>query len=163
MVKMTEEQKAQRMAARRRAEAEAEEARELRREAKRREWLEKSMYLTYDEMMSGMPCRGCGEILWDGKGDPVTTSSGGASRSYKETLVFDGQGSYRWSSAAQVAVTTPGVSAGSASGATTDGDQGSYTVIGNTLVLEGTKGQLAVDIQLGNRQLLAAGKRYARQ
>jgi hypothetical protein len=70
MVKMTEEQKAQRMAARRRAEAEAEEARELRREAKRREWVEKSMYLTYDEMMAGMPCRGCGEILWDGKGKP---------------------------------------------------------------------------------------------
>ena len=37
MVKMIEEQKAQRIAARRRAEAEAEEARELRREAKRRE------------------------------------------------------------------------------------------------------------------------------
>jgi hypothetical protein len=70
MVKMTEEQKAQRMAARRRAEAEAEEAGELRREAKRREWVEKSMYLTYDEMMAGMPCRGCGEILWDGKGKP---------------------------------------------------------------------------------------------
>jgi len=102
-------------------------------------------------------------ILWDGKGDPVTTSSGGASHSYEETLVFDGQGSYRWSSAAQVAVTTPGMSAGSASGATTDGDQGSYTVIGNTLVLKGTKGQLAVDVQLGNGQLLAAGKRYVRQ
>ena len=102
-------------------------------------------------------------ILWDGKGDPVTTSSGGSSRSYEETVVFDGQGSYRWSSAASVSVTTPGMSAGSAGGTTTDGDQGSYTVIGNTLVLKGTKGQLAVDVQLGNGQLLAAGKRYVRQ
>jgi len=104
-------------------------------------------------------------ILYDGKVDPVTTSSGGASHSYEETVVFDGQGSYRWSSASQVSVTTPGISAGagSANGSTTDGDQGSYTVIGNTLVLKGTKGQLAVDFQLGNGQLIAAGKRYVRQ
>ena len=62
-------------------------------------------------------------------------------------------------------MTTPGISAGagSANGSTTDGDQGSYTVIGNTLVLKGTKGQLAVDFQLGNGQLIAAGKRYVRQ
>jgi hypothetical protein len=82
-----------------------------------------------------------------------------------ETVVFDGQGSYRWSSASQVSVTTPGISAGagSANGSTTGGDQGSYTVIGNTLVLKGTKGQLAVDFQLGNGQLIAAGKRYVRQ
>ena len=31
-------------------------------------------------------------ILYDGKVDPVTTSSGGASHSYEETVVFDGQG-----------------------------------------------------------------------
>jgi hypothetical protein len=31
------------------------------------------------------------------------------------------------------------------------------------LVLKGTKGQLAVDFQLGNGQLIAAGKRYVRQ
>jgi hypothetical protein len=36
-------------------------------------------------------------------------------------------------------------------------------VIGNTLVFKGTKGQLAVDFQLGNGELLAAGKRYLRQ
>jgi hypothetical protein len=30
-------------------------------------------------------------------------------------------------------------------------------------VLKGTKGQLAVDFQLGNGQLIAAGKRYVRQ
>jgi hypothetical protein len=37
------------------------------------------------------------------------------------------------------------------------------TSIGNRLVFKGTKGQLAVDFQLGNGQLLAAGKRYVRQ
>ena len=70
MVKMTEEQRAERIAKRRRAEAEAAEARELQREVKRREWVEKGMYLTYEEMMAGIACRACGEILWDGKGKP---------------------------------------------------------------------------------------------
>jgi hypothetical protein len=71
MVKMTEEQRAERAAKRRRAEAEAAEARQLQREVNRREWAEKGMYLTYEEMMAGMACRACGEILCDGKGKPV--------------------------------------------------------------------------------------------
>jgi hypothetical protein len=68
MVKMTEEQRAEGAAKRRRAEA--TEARELQREVKRREWVEKGMYLTYEEMVAGMACRACGEILWDGRGKP---------------------------------------------------------------------------------------------
>jgi hypothetical protein len=102
-------------------------------------------------------------ILYAGKSDPVTSSLGGSSRSHEETVVFDGRGSYRWSSSTSVSVTTGGSSGGSAGSATSDGDQGTYTVIGNTLVFKGTKGQLAVDFQLGNGQLVAAGKTYLRQ
>jgi len=102
-------------------------------------------------------------ILYAGKSDPVTSSSGGSSRSHEETVVFDGRGSYRWSSSTQVSVMTPGASGGGASNASSDGDQGTYTVIGSTLVFKGTKGQLAVDFQLGNGQLIAAGKTYVRQ
>jgi len=104
-------------------------------------------------------------ILWDGNGTHGGSVGGNSSHSYEETLQFDGQGSYRWSSAAMVHVDTPInlPGAGSAGGSTTDGDQGSYAVIGNTLVFKGTKGQLAVDFQLGNGQLIAAGKRYVRQ
>ena len=70
MVKMTEEQRVEGAAKRRRPQAEAAEARELQREVKRREWVEKGMYLTYEEMMAGIACRACGESLWDGKGKP---------------------------------------------------------------------------------------------
>lgn len=101
-------------------------------------------------------------IYYEGKSNPVTTSSGGSSRSHEETVVFDGRGSYQWQSSSQVSVTTPGMSGG-ASGASGDADQGSYTVIGNTLVFKGTKGQLAVDFQFDGQRIVAAGKTYIRQ
>lgn len=102
-------------------------------------------------------------ILYSGASNPVTSSSGGSSRSHEETVVFDGRGNYQWSSSTQVSVTTSGGGAGMAGSATSDGDRGTYTVIGNTLVFKGTKGQLAVDFQLGNGRLIAAGKTYVRQ
>ena len=77
--------------------------------------------------------------------------------------MFDGRGGFGWSSSTSVSVMTPGASGGGASSASSDGDQGTYTVIGNTLVLKGSKGQFAVDFQLGNGQLIAAGKTYLRQ
>ena len=101
-------------------------------------------------------------IYNDSKTNPVTTSSGGSSRSYEETVVFDGRGGYRWQSTSQVSVTTPGLTGG-ASGASGDADQGTYTVIGNTLVFKGTKGQLAVDFQFDGQRFVAAGKMYVRQ
>lgn len=102
-------------------------------------------------------------ILYAGKSNPGTSVSGGSSNSHEETVVFDGRGSFRWSSSTSVSVTTSGSGAGGASSASSDGDQGTYTVIGSTLVLKGSKGQFAVDFQLGNGQLIAAGKTYLRQ
>lgn len=102
-------------------------------------------------------------LLYAGKSNPGTSVSSGSSNSHEETVIFDGRGSYRWSSATSVSVSASGGYGGMAGSATSDGDQGTYTVIGNTLVFKGTKGQLAVDFQLGNGELLAAGKRYLRQ
>ena len=104
-------------------------------------------------------------IYWDANARRGGDVGGNTSNSYEETLEFDGQGGYRWSSAATVNVRTPinSSGAGSAGGSTSNGDQGAYTVIGNTLVFKGTKGQLAVDFQIGNGQLIAAGKQYLRQ
>jgi hypothetical protein len=102
-------------------------------------------------------------ILYSGQSTPGTSVSTGTSNSHEETVYFDGRGNYRWSSSTQVMVSASGSYGGTAGSATSDGDQGTYTVIGNTLVFKGTKGQLAVDFQLGNGQLLAAGKRYLRQ
>lgn len=102
-------------------------------------------------------------VLYNGQSTPGTRVSPGTSNSHEETLYFDGRGNYRWSSSTQVMVTPGGSGGGMAGGATSDGDQGAYLVIGNTLVFKGTKGQLAVGFQLGNGELLAGGKRYLRQ
>jgi hypothetical protein len=86
-----------------------------------------------------------------GAGSSVT----GGSHSHEETVVFDGRGSYRWQSSSSVSVSGAGR-------ATSDADQGTYTVIGNTLVTKGTKGQLAVDIQIQGNRLVAGGKTFLR-
>ena len=102
-------------------------------------------------------------IYYDGKSNPTTTSSGGSSRSHEEWVVFDGRGGYQWQSATMFSVSTPGMSAGGASGSSENADHGTYTVIGNTLVFKGTKGQLAVDFQTDGQRLMAAGKTFVRQ
>ncbi len=102
-------------------------------------------------------------IYYDGKSNPITTSSGGSSRSHEEWVVFDGRGGFQWQSATMFSVTTPGMSAGGASGSSEDADQGTYTVIGNTLVFKGRKGQLAVDFQTDGERLVAVGKTFVRQ
>src|SRR5438874_3630473 len=79
-------------------------------------------------------------LLYSGSSEPGTRVSTGVSQSHEETVVFDGRGSYRWQSTSQVMVNTPEAGAGRATG---DNDQGTYTVIGNTLIAKGTKGQLA--------------------
>jgi hypothetical protein len=52
---------------------------------------------------------------------------------------------------------------GTAGSATSDGDPGTYTVIGNTLVFKRNEGPARRDFQSGDGQLLAAGKLYLRQ
>lgn len=90
---------------------------------------------------------------------------GSATRSYEENVEFDGAGRYAWSSSAAVNVTTPetGVGGGSsAGGANAGSDQGSYAVIGNTLVLCGRTGTLSVDVQILGDRIIADGKTYMR-
>jgi hypothetical protein len=100
-------------------------------------------------------------VLYQGAYQGGSSSTGTTSRSHEETVVFDGQGSYQWQSSSSVSVTTPGYTGG-AGGASSDSDRGTYTVIGSTLVLKGTKGQLVFDIQLEGNRLTAGGKTYLR-
>ncbi|MGN6330319.1 MAG: hypothetical protein ACTHOD_01550 [Motilibacteraceae bacterium] len=69
MAKLTEEQTAQRAAARRRSAALAAEEYALRNEHKRQEWDANGTRLTRAEMEAGVPCRGCGRPIIDGLGD----------------------------------------------------------------------------------------------
>lgn len=97
-----------------------------------------------------------------GGGSRITGSS---NRSYEENVEFDGQGRFAWSSSAAVSVTTPEIGAGggsSAGGANASNDQGTYTVIGGTLVLRGRAGVMSVDVQILGDRIVADGKTYMR-
>jgi len=100
-------------------------------------------------------------MLYAGKASGVTGATGGSSRSYEETVEFDGAGRFAWQSSASVSVTTPGLS-GSAGGANASSDQGTYTVIGSTLIVRGQQGQAAFDLQILADRLVADGKTYLR-
>ena len=67
MAQLTEEQKAQRAAARRRTALAEGDA--LRRERKRREGDANGTQLTRDEIEAGVACRGCGQPSIDALGD----------------------------------------------------------------------------------------------
>jgi len=67
-VPLTEDQKRERAEKRRLSAALKEEEQAHRREANRREWHEKGMFLTRDQAAAGEPCRGCGLPVIDGLG-----------------------------------------------------------------------------------------------
>ncbi|MCE9603105.1 MAG: hypothetical protein K8S21_12950 [Gemmatimonadetes bacterium] len=100
-------------------------------------------------------------ILYSGRVTGVTSSTGGSSRSYEENVEFDGVGRFSFRSSASVSVTTAG-SAGSASGANGSSDQGTYTVIGTTLIIRGQQGQASYEVQILADRFIADGKTYLR-
>lgn len=65
---LTEDQKRERAEKRRLTAALKEEEQAHRREAQRREWQVKDMYLTRDQAAAGEPCRGCGLPVIDNLG-----------------------------------------------------------------------------------------------
>ncbi|MBX7118523.1 MAG: hypothetical protein K1X31_05950 [Gemmatimonadaceae bacterium] len=104
-------------------------------------------------------------MLYSGSTSGGGRLSGSASRSYEENVEFDGQGRYAWSNSASVNVVTPevGVGGGSSAGGVNAGsDQGSYTVIAGTLVLQGRAGKTIVDVQILADRIIADGKTYLR-
>jgi hypothetical protein len=100
-------------------------------------------------------------MLYAGASGGGSSVTGSTSHSHEESVVFDGRGNYQWQSSSSVSVTTPGYSGG-AGRATSDADQGTYTVIGSTLVMKGTKGQFTADFQIQGNRLVADGKTYLR-
>jgi hypothetical protein len=86
--------------------------------------------------------------------------SGSSSHSHEEVVAFDGRGQYQWRSESSVSVSVP---SGGAGRATSDSDHGTYTVIGSTLIMTGTKGRLAFDYVSDGRRIEAGGKTFLRQ
>lgn len=103
---------------------------------------------------------------YDGASTSSIAGSGYSSRSYQETSVFDGQGGYRWSSSSHVSVDSRITTGGHSSGASNFGensDQGSYIIIGNTLICQGRHGMNSFDIFLQGNKLVSAGRIYLRE
>lgn len=69
MAKPSAEEKERRAINRRRKAALTAEADAIRNEVKRREWVENGTRLTREELLAGVPCRGCGLAIIDGLGD----------------------------------------------------------------------------------------------
>ncbi len=100
-------------------------------------------------------------MYYAGKADGGGSVTGSASRSHEEFVTFDGRGNFAWESSTSVMVATPsGGGAGAAGGASANSDQGSYTVIGSTLVLKGRQGQMAFEVQLQGDRFSADGRVY---
>lgn len=100
-------------------------------------------------------------MYYAGKADGTTSASGGASRSHEEFVEFDGVGRYTYQSSSSVMVTTPGLT-GSAGGAQSNNDEGTYTVVGTTLVLRGRQGQVTFELQVLPDRVIADGRTYLR-
>lgn len=66
MAKLTEDQKAAPALTRKRNEAVRAEGEHARQQAKKRDWEEQRLRLTYEELVAREPCRGCGEAILDG-------------------------------------------------------------------------------------------------
>jgi len=100
-------------------------------------------------------------MYYAGRASGVTSATGGASNSYEEFVEFDGVGRFTYQSSASVSVTTPGLT-GTAGGAQAQNDEGTYTVIGTTLVVRGRQGQASFDLQILPDRVIADGRTYLR-
>jgi len=105
-------------------------------------------------------------VYYSGHRSSNIANSGSSSSSYEETVRFDGRGNFQWRSSSHVSVDSRVTEGGYSSGASNfggDQDAGTYTVIGNSLILKGSKGQLVTDFLLQGGKLVAGGKTYLRQ
>jgi hypothetical protein len=100
-------------------------------------------------------------MYYAGRAEGVTRSMGGSSHSYDELVTFDGRSAFQWQSSASVSVTVP-QDAGGAGRAEANSDQGTYTVVGSTLILKGSRGQMAFELQLLGDRFSADGRVYVR-
>jgi hypothetical protein len=95
-------------------------------------------------------------MYYAGKASGATSVTGGSSRSHEEYVSFDGVGRFAWTSSSSVNVMVPG--GAGVGGASAGNDQGTYTVIGTTLVITEQQGQLLFDLQVLADRIIADGR-----
>lgn len=106
-----------------------------------------------------------------GGGSSRISGHSSSSRSYEETLYFDGQGHYRWNSSSHVS--SDSLSSGSSGYESSSGgvssfgsnaSQGTYTVIGNQIVITTNAGQtVTFDYLQTDGKMIAGGKTFLRE
>jgi len=103
---------------------------------------------------------------YDGNSTSSIAGSGYTSRSYQETIWFDGRGNYRWSSNGQVSATgreTISGTSSSASGFSENNVRGTYRIIGSTLIVKTNQGQqFAYEIEVRGGAIISNGRYYIR-
>jgi hypothetical protein len=87
-------------------------------------------------------------------------SSAAGKAAIDEWLEFDGRQQFTWSSRTVVTVSVPGASPLVAEA---DRDSGTFTVVGNTLVLRGQSRRRVLDVQLAGDRLSIGGRSYRRK
>jgi len=105
-------------------------------------------------------------VYYGGRNSSSLANSGSSSSSYQETVVFDGRGNFRWNSSSHVSVDSRVTEGGYSTGASNFGennDQGTYAVIGNSLIVKGSQGQRVYDFEWRNGALIAGGRMYVRE
>lgn len=100
-------------------------------------------------------------MFYAGRADGTTRASGGASHSHEEFVEFDGVSRFTYQSSSSVMVTTPGYT-GDAGRAQSTSDDGTYTVIGTTLITRGRSGQMSFELQVLADRIIADGRTYVR-
>jgi len=100
---------------------------------------------------------------YDGSSTSSIAGSGYTARSYQETVWFDGRGNYRWSSSAHASangrVTNSGTSRG-ASGFSDNKLQGTYRIIGSSLIVKSRHGQQVYEIEVRGDAIISNGRYY---
>ncbi|MEZ4416121.1 MAG: hypothetical protein R3E10_10200 [Gemmatimonadota bacterium] len=102
---------------------------------------------------------------YSGSSSPSIANSGSYARSYEETVSFDGRGSFEFTSSSYVGASSSRSSEGSYSTASSLGGgdaRGTYTVIGNAIVVTSEQGRAVYDYTLQGGGLIAGGKTYIR-
>ena len=86
MPRLSEEDRARRVAARARCDALAAEEDDHRRAERARRWARDGTWLSFDELRAGVACRGCGEPVVDGRGSwpPLMKLTGDERAAYDE-------------------------------------------------------------------------------
>lgn len=103
---------------------------------------------------------------YSGSSSPSIAGSGSYTQAYEETVTFDGAGSFAFTSSSSVGTSSARTSDGAGSDFSSIGGgngRGTYTVIGNAIVITSPQGRAIYEYTLRGGGLVAGGRTYIRE